>query len=450
MVEESDQVLADYFRCDVGPVRRLPGPLSPEPGYFTFCGTVGFGHLTGFTPAVLASDRVPEVGETGEWRDGCLWLPFDLQEAVDNLRYERYRRSPRGLAERLTSGGLLRRAYYTARPLLPVGLRRHLQKLRFSGWRTIPFPEWPLDLSADRLVQHALRLTLERSGVGRVPFVWFWPDGHSACAMMTHDVEGPPGRVFCDELMGIDEAYGIPAAFQVVPDGPAATSAAEIARLRARGFEVNVHDLNHDGSLFADRRTFQAKAGAVNAYAAQLGCRGFRSGAMYREQEWFDAFDFDYDMSVPNAAHLEPQRGGCCTIMPYFIGRVLELPLTTTQDYSLFHILGDYSTREWRRQLDVIVGNHGLASFIAHPDYLIEPRARRVYEELLAILAELRDKQGVWTALPGEIDRWFRDRRGLRLVRQGSSWRVVGSGSERARVAYATLHDGRLAYELAA
>ena len=62
---------------------------------------------------------------------------------------------------------------------------------------------------------------------------------------------------------------------------------------------------------------------------------------MYREQQWFDAFEFSYDMSVPNVAHLEPQRGGCCTVMPYFVGDILELPLTTTQDYSLFHILGD-------------------------------------------------------------------------------------------------------------
>ena len=53
-------------------------------------------------------------------------------------------------------------------------------------------------------------------------------------------------------------------------------------------------------------------------------------------------------MSVPNVAHLEPQRGGCCTVMPYFVGDVLELPLTTIQDYSLFHILGDYSTTLWK------------------------------------------------------------------------------------------------------
>jgi len=64
---------------------------------------------------------------------------------------------------------------------------------------------------------------------------------------------------------------------------------------------------------------------------------------MYRNGDWYDVFDFSYDMSVPNVAHLEPLRGGCCTVMPYFIGTILELPLTATQDYSLFHILNDYT-----------------------------------------------------------------------------------------------------------
>src|SRR4030095_13902574 len=104
-------------------------------------------------------------------------------------------------------------------------------------------------------------------------------------------------------------------------------------------------------------------------------CGGFRSGAMYREQRWYEAFGFAYDMSVPNVAHLEPQRGGCCTVMPYFVGDILELPLTTLQDYSLFHILDDYSLTLWQRQIASIREQHGLITFLAHPDYLVDPGA---------------------------------------------------------------------------
>ena len=126
---------------------------------------------------------------------------------------------------------------------------------------------------------------------------------------------------------------------------------------------------------------------------------------MYREQSWFDALEVSYDMSVPNVAHLEPQRGGCCTVMPYFIGDILELPLTTIQDYSLFHILGDYSIALWKKQIDLLIAGNGLVTLLAHPDYLIEKRAEAVYRDLLAHVRQLCEERNsgplcraTWTA----------------------------------------------------
>jgi hypothetical protein len=218
--------------------------------------------------------------------------------------------------------------------------------------------------------------------------------------------------------------------------------------VRNRGFEVNVHDLNHDGALFLEKKEFLQRADRINKYGAEFGTHGFRAGAMYRNQDWYPAFDFSYDMSVPNVAHLEPQRGGCCTVMPYFIDRILELPLTTVQDYSLFHILGDYSVDLWKQQIDMIFKKNGLISFIIHPDYMIEKRARELYAELLRILVDLREKQGLWIALPGEVNQWWRNRSQMKLVQAGTTWKIEGTGSERARVAYATLAEDRIVYTL--
>jgi hypothetical protein len=265
---------------------------------------------------------------------------------------------------------------------------------------------------------------------------------------MTHDVEGPAGAAFCGELMDIDERYGIKSAFQLVPEVRSGDTTLLREEMRRRGFEVNLHDLNHDGRLFEDRQRFLDRAAQINYYARKFECRGFRSGAMYRRQEWFDAFDISYDMSVPNVAHLEPQRGGCCTVMPHFVGRVLEFPLTTVQDYSLVHILGDYSIDLWKQQSERILEQNGLISFITHPDYLIEPRAREVYEQLLAYIVDLRSRREVWTTVPAEVDRWWRNRRQMRLVPDGSSWRIEGPGSERARVAFAVVDGGNVVYEL--
>ena len=125
------------------------------------------------------------------------------------------------------------------------------------------------------------------------------------------------------------------------------------------------------------------------------------------------------------------------------------MPLTTTQDYSLFHVLDDYSIDLWKTQITLILANNGLASFIAHPDYLLDTRARDVYVRLLKHLDQLRDEGKIWVALPSEIDRWWRDRREMRLVPDGESWRVEGPGSARARVAYARLEGGQVVYDIA-
>jgi len=234
----------------------------------------------------------------------------------------------------------------------------------------------------------------------------------------------------------------------VVPERRYDVPSSFLDEIRNRGFEVNVQDLNHDGLLFRDRDQFLARVPKINAYGRQWGARGFRAAVLYRRQEWFDALEFSYDMSVPNVAHLDPQRGGCCTVMPYFVGKVLELPVTTTQDYALFHLLNDYSIDLWKRQIDLIVERHGLISFIIHPDYITAPRPQRTYEVLLAYLAQLRGERNLWMPTPGEVDQWWRQRTEMRLVADGDSWRIEGPGKERARIAYASEEDGRLVLSL--
>jgi hypothetical protein len=444
---EANRTFVDYYRCpaDFASLGAQSG-LATNHGYFRFGDAVAFGRFVGARPAEYATDRLVDILDVVTISGGRPWLPFDFSEVVTNLRQERYRQNGHAVLQRTTNSKAAQRLYYLLRPLMRVGLRKHLQKMRLRGWQKISFPRWPVDSSVDALMASAMTLVLKATGQTRIPFIWFWPDRASACAIVTHDVEGPAGLDFCDALMNIDDSYEMKSAFQLVPEGREDAWRQTAGRLRRRGFEVNLHDLNHDGRLFADRKEFLRRAERINRYAREFGCEGFRSAVMYRDQEWFDAFDFRYDMSVPNAAHLEPQRGGCCTVMPYFVGNILELPLTTAQDYTLFHILNDYSTTLWRRQIDHIRQHHGLISVITHPDYLIGQRERDVYAELLQHLGDLRERHGLWVALPGDVNRWWRNRRTMKLVRAGDGWRIEGPDSHRARVAYATLDDGRLTY----
>ena len=298
------------------------------------------------------------------------------------------------------------------------------------------------------MLERLLLLCLRSQGIDRVPFVWFWPDGAPSCAIVTHDIETADGFDRCAWLMDADDSAGIKSSFQVVPEDRYSVAGPRLDAMRARGFEINVHDLNHDGRLFSSREEFLRRVKKINAYARAFGARGFRSGSLYRHPDWYDALNVAYDMSIPNAGHLEIQRGGCCTVMPYFIGDIVELPLTTTQDYTLFHILKDFSNDVWKNQIESVMARHGLVSLIVHPDYQTGDRPRRAYLALLDQLSRLREAGRCWLALPGDVERWWRARSRMTLVRDGDGWRVEGEGKDRARIAYAELDGDEIVHRL--
>jgi len=436
-------ILSAYYRCPASlDGVAQPAELDGDRGYFRFgADTVCYGRLAGggvaVSPETVSRDAMEAIRQWDALSDGLkpIPLPFDAGEVVDNLRLERY--AAGFAAGRPAMPEMIRKAYYHLRPFLPVSVRKHLQKRHFRGWEKLRFPAWPVDTTVERLHKRLLALALQAQGAAEIPFIWFWPRGLSSCAIMTHDVETAAGLKGCPRLMDLDDAFGIKSAFQFVPEKRYVLPAGLLEEVRARGFEINIHDLNHDGHLFARRDEFLRRAARINGYAERYGARGFRSAVLYRNVEWYDALAFAYDMSIPNVAHLEPQRGGCCTVMPFFIGNMLELPVTMAQDYSVFHMLDDYSLDLWKRQLELVMKEHGLAGFCAHPDYLMPRRAGEAYAALVAYLSELRSAGKIWMAQPGEVDRWWRQRSRMQLVCEDGKWRIEGEGSERARIAWA-------------
>jgi len=441
--------LIDYYRCpDSFADFALSGRLSDDSGYFRFGpDTICYGQSASGFRASRADAVLYDVVNHISTHGSSSLLPFNPTDIVDNLRLERYAKGFRPSALNLWMQSL-RSAYYFLRPWMHVTVRKHVQKARLNGWRNRPFPHWPVDTTVEDLSEQLLLHSMRAQGVDRVPFVWFWPNRARSCVVMTHDVEAERGQDFCAELMNIDDSFGVKASFQLVPEGRYKISAALVEDIRKRAFEVNIQDLNHDGHLFRDKREFLLRARKINRYGEIYGARGFRSAVLYRNLDWYDALNFSFDMSVPNVAHLDPQRGGCCTVMPYFVGNIVEIPLTTTQDYMLFHLLGDYSLDLWKAQIESIMKKNGLMSFLVHPDYVIEKRARDVYRELLGLLRHLASGDKLWFALPGEVDQWWRARNKMHVVRRGGQWRIEGTGAERAVLAFARAAGDRLEYEV--
>ena len=423
--------------------------VSSAPGYFRFGPDLTcFGQCAAVLPAQAATDLLFDCSPDVTAEHGTVRLPFDPVEVVNNLHFERYKAIPSSERTEIDANSVIRSFYYFVRPLMPVGVRKYLQRLYFRGWETITFPKWPVDFTTERIFEQLLLLSMRAQKVQRLPFIWFWPNGAPGCAIMTHDVETAEGRDFCSRLMDINDTFGIKSAFQVIPEKRYSVPRSLLDEIPSRGFELNVHDLNHDGHLMKNREQFLRRAVRINHHGRDFKASGFRSAMLHRNLDWYDALEFSYDMSVPNVAHLDPQRGGCCTVFPFFNGRMLELPVTMTQDYSLFHILQDYSLTRWKQQIELVMEKHGLMNFIVHPDYILKKREREVYEGLLDYLRTLKQSEGLWVALPREVDQWWRERSKMRVVADERGWRIEGEGSERACLAYAEEVDGRLVFAL--
>jgi hypothetical protein len=433
------EALSDYYRIPESALGRVLGSdASGEAGYFRFGpNVICYGQSKSGVAPKVEDAGLHDAHEKIRMEGADIHLPFDLTRIVDNLRRERYVPSLAPGREKLITQEWMLKAYYFVRGSLPDSVRRHMQRLYFSDWKIRPFPAWPVDFTVDNLHEEILRLSMKAAHLQKVPFIWYWPDGAPNCLLLTHDVETRAGRDFAPQLMDLDDSYGLKASFQVIPESRYEVPDEFVQEIRNRGFQFNIHDLNHDGRLYRQREEFLRRAKKINQYARRYSARGFRAGSMYRRLDWYDAYEFSYDMSMTNVAHLEPKRGGCCTVFPFFLGKILELPLTTSQDYSIFHILNDYSIDLWKKQLELIRHRNGLMTLLIHPDYVINRRARAVYESLLDYLREMIDREKIWAALPGEVDQWWRIRSKLRVVQKGDGWEIEGPAAERARLAFA-------------
>ena len=150
----------------------------------------------------------------------------------------------------------------------------------------------------------------------------------------------------------------------------------------------------------------------------------------------------EYDSSFPDSDPFEPQPGGCCSIMPFRFGDVVELPLTMMQDHTMFEILREPGIDRWTEKAEWIIANHGLICMNVHPDYVVEPHLLARYEAFLAWLADRREDG--WHPLPRDAARWWRQREGLAVGPDGA---IAGETDYAATVARVRAADGRAVIE---
>ncbi len=300
---------------------------------------------------------------------------------------------------------LLNAMYYVFKPFLPQAARYTMRRLRANYKLQKHRNSWPILHSA-----------------GEPPPDWSgWPDGKRFALILTHDVEGPAGLARCLEVAALEERLGFRSCFNFIPEGTYQVPAALREELTARGFEVGVHDLHHDGSLYRSRRSFEESAIHINRYLKEWQAVGFRAGFMFHNLEWLKALNIEYDSSTFDTDPFEPQPDGAGTIFPFWVddpesGRgYVELPYTLPQDATLYLVFKEMDIGLWKRKTAWLVERGGMVHVNVHPDYLafggrrpaINEFDAGLYEEFLTyLLSEYRES--CWNALPRDVSRHYR------------------------------------------
>ena len=368
------------------------------------------------------------VGSVWRERDGGLVLPFDPNEAIINLRMEQYRRSD-GPGDRKRSSGFALRMYYLLRPLLPRRLQLVMRRLFSRIQARTSFPRWPYEPALHDLARRIYAFLVEITDAPP-PWIAPWPAPYSWALVMTHDVETATGYNKMLEICALEEARGYRSSWNFVPRRYAVEDA-RVEELTDRGFEVGIHGLFHDGRDLESLEMIRERLPAIRQYAKRWGASGFRSPATQRQWEWMGMLGFDYDSSFPDTDPYEPIPGGSCSWLPFFIGDMVELPITLPQDHTLFVILRREGASTWIDKARQLRNRGGMALMLTHPDYMTDLAIEAAY---VSFLDEFRRDPSAWRALPRDVAGWWRRRAASHLEPSGDGWRVVGPAASDAAI----------------
>lgn len=293
--------------------------------------------------------------------------------------------------------------YYYLKPIIPRRLQLYLRRQVILRKRRQFEDVWPILENAGQPVNG-----------------WSeWPDHKQFALVLTHDVDTAIGHQRCYQLMDLEKNLGFRSAFNFVPERYSVSANLRITLIK-HGFEVGVHGLNHDGKLFASKRTFEDRAAKINRYLKEWNASGFRSPAMHHNLDWIGDLDIEYDCSTFDTDPFEPQPDGVETIFPFWVQKhssqrgYVELPYTLAQDFTLFVLMKEDTIDVWQKKIDWIAEKGGMALLNTHPDYMnfkggklgIQEYPVEYYQQILKYIKSKFDGS-YWHALPRDVARFW-------------------------------------------
>lgn len=325
---------------------------------------------------------------------------------------------------KLISEEAISRAYYKVKPLLSRRMQIAIRALVARQKRRLYREVWPIDRAA-----------------GSVPSQFVgWPNGKRFSVVLTHDVDTARGVSRTRQLMELELEMGFRSSFNFVAHDYHLPP--ELRNLLVEhGFEVGVHGLEHNRSLYDSATAFAEHAKGINSYLKEWGAVGFRSPCVYHNFEWLHGLNISYDASSFDTDPFEPQSDGVKTIFPilqkgdYPAKGYVELPYTLPQDFTLYILFGERNIEIWKKKLAWIAEHGGMALVNTHPDYMCfdgRPRFDEypvgLYRDLLThIQGEYRGEY--WHLLPHEMATYWNVISGMAELKSGTDTVLPADGN---------------------
>ena len=295
------------------------------------------------------------------------------------------------------------RLFYLLKPLIPrslqISLRRTLIRRQVRRHKDV----WPID---------------ERAAAA--PAGWpGWPGQKQFALVLTHDVDTARGYERSLALADVEERLGFRSSFNFVPLRYAIADDV-LEELTARGFEVGVHGLYHDGKYYDSRQGFLERAEKINQYLEKWQCSGYRAPCMLHKLDWFHDLKIEYDASTFDTDPFEPNPLAAGTIFPFMVTceetkrQYVEMPYTLPQDFTLFVLMQHQHIDIWQRKLAWVARHKGVALMNTHPDYMNMNGRTCANEEYPVELYErflrhITNEYGgrYWHVLPRDLARYW-------------------------------------------
>ncbi len=315
---------------------------------------------------------------------------------------------------------------------IPVRLRNALFKILIKFKKDSGFPRWPIENYLENTRYNFILKLKEK--FKKIPYISFWPKGKFAFAL-THDMDTQSSFENIKKIRCIEKKYNFVSSWNVLAN-EYKINFDKLEELKKENCEIGSHGYNHDGLLsFLPKEKIDSRIKYCMEIFKKFNIRGFRAPQLQKSEDMLavinNYFEYDSSMADTDILSIVGMRCGCCSIFPYFIKNMVELPLTIPQDYRMIYTLrldDDQILDVWKKKIDFIIKSGGLVLINSHPDNHLSgsERGLRLYDKILNYIS----KQDSYHDLPINIAKWWRERNLCKI--EGK--KIIGS--KRAKIKF--------------